>query len=168
MTGSGDSAPGPRQVLELLLTLTMGCPTGEATVKPYLTQHVGTLLPPLVLHFVRKGASSRAKAGGSPIDFVAGQLQKKTKKLLADHFHHIFPYIVVHRYLLQYHLFVLKKTCFRDCFCRVTQAEYEACIKWVEEETRVNIKELFGTSRNRVIIELLIHFQNHQVPPLDC
>ena len=78
--------------------MTMGCPTGEATVKPYLKEHVGSLLPPLVLHFVRKGGRAVAKAG-SPIDFVAAQLQKKTKKLLADCFHLVYPHIVVHRYL---------------------------------------------------------------------
>ena len=123
----------PREVLDLLMALYKS----GANLKTFLSQQVHHLVPQLVLH------SSRNKLVGkdSPIDFVASQLQRKSKHLLAENFQYIFPHIVTQS----------KNT-----------EEYNECVKFLEVETKVDIKQLLPSNRQKIITELLIYFHTHQ------
>lgn len=74
------------------------------------------------------------------LDFIASQLGKKVKVLLADHFPIIFPKLVTQ----------VSST-----------SEYQKCTKYVEEITRVPTKELVKGNRKRVITELLLHYHSN-------
>ena len=106
-------------------------------IRKFLERQLPFLITNIVLLSVDKSQKRDVKAA---LDFISNQVEKKPKKLIADHFPTIFPKIVTKA---------------------SDTKEYHACINYIQDITKFHIKDLIRTNLSKVITELLLHYHSY-------
>ncbi len=121
----------PKAVLDFVMALFKG-----VTLQKFVEKHLNYLMPQLVLQSARLGPPGPQ----SPIEFLSFQLGTKSKHLVADNFQHIFPHMVT---------------------ASQNTNEYHKCTKYLEAITKVEVKQLIQSNRQKIVTELLVHFHKY-------